>query len=224
MLPVTEIFKSIEGEGIRTGYPSVFIRLYGCQLRCSYCDSMYSVEGGNFSYKSVEEICKEVNQFSDSIRITITGGEPLIHDEIYDLVSILSKTHEINIETNGACDLTQLFELREKLIGSNIFATMDWKSISSGVSDDMLVSNIGLLQESDVLKFVVSSVDDLIQMSELISTYQPSCNIFVSPVFGKIDPEVIVNFLISNDDKYLENIRIQLQLHKLIWDPDKRGV
>ena len=209
MLPVTEIFKSIEGEGIRTGYPSVFIRLYGCQLRCSYCDSMYSVEGGNFSYKSIEEICKEVNQFSDSIRITITGGEPLIHDEIYDLISILFKTHEINVETNGACDLTQLFELREKLIGSNIFATMDWKSISSGVSDDM---------------FVVSSVDDLIQMSKLISTYQPRCNIFVSPVFGQIDPEVIVNFLISNDDKYLENIRIQLQLHKLIWDPDKRGV
>lgn len=218
-MKVSEIFLSIEGEGIRTGYPAIFIRLYGCNLRCVYCDSMYSVDEGDFTEMSLGEIMNEVQKYGVK-RITLTGGEPLIHKDVYTLLSILSgEGYEVNIETNGSVDLSTLANLSL----DNTIITMDWKSISSGESDKMLSKNLENLSDKDVLKFVVGSTEDLDQMKDVIENRATplKCQIFVSPIFGDIEPSTIVDYILEHD---LETCRVQLQLHKFIWDPNKRGV
>lgn len=215
-MKVSEIFLSIEGEGIRTGYPAIFIRLYGCNLRCSYCDSMYSVDEGDFTEMSLGEIMNEVQKY-DVKRITLTGGEPLIHKDVYALLSVLSgEGYEVNIETNGSVDLSTLSDLHL----DNIIITMDWKSISSGCAGKMLLNNLAQLSPNDVLKFVVSTKEDLDQMRDII-IYGHDYNVFISPIFGAIEPAEIVDYVLENK---LNNCRVQLQLHKFIWDPNKRGV
>ena len=106
-MKVSEIFLSIEGEGSRAGLPCVFVRLHGCNLRCSYCDSMYAVEGCDYFEMSVDEIVSKVNSFGVG-RVTITGGEPLIHKDVLNLIETLCKSNEVNVETNGAVQFHQL--------------------------------------------------------------------------------------------------------------------
>lgn len=220
---VSEIFLSIEGEGIRAGLPSVFVRLHGCNLRCSYCDSMYAVEGDDFSEMSVSDIVEAVNQYRVG-RVTLTGGEPLIHKDVESLVLELLKNNEVNIETNGSVDLYDILDavesakLRDKLI-----ITMDWKSVHSEESNRMVPHNILNLESQDVLKFVVGSEVDLRQMQDVLEHEgtKTNCNVFVSPVFGEIDPATIVDYVLKY---HMNDVRVQLQIHKMIWDPNKRGV
>ena len=222
-MKISEIFLSIDGEGIRTGYPVIFIRAHGCQLRCSYCDSMYSVEGSDFVDMTIDEILKKVSSYSCK-RITFTGGEPLIQNDALDVIKRLVRSgYEVNIETNGAIDLSNLRDPSwcYGFMRDNIIITMDWKSISSKMSKHMLQSNLKYLDNKDVLKFVVSSQEDLEQMKELITTNKLNCNIFVSPIFGKIEPSDIVKYVLDNN---LNDIRVQLQIHKIIWDSNMRGV
>lgn len=222
-MKVSEIFYSIEGEGIRTGYPAVFIRLFGCQLRCTYCDSMYSVEGDDFVEMSIEDIIETISKYS-SKRITLTGGEPLIHNDALDLIKRLVRAgYELNIETNGAVNLNDLYDPSWCFgyMRDNIIVTMDWKSISSGMSSRMLNSNLALLTNKDVLKFVVSSKEDLEQMKDIVTNNKLNCRVFVSPIFGKIEPKDIVQYLLDNN---LTEVRMQLQIHKYIWPVDMRGV
>jgi 7-carboxy-7-deazaguanine synthase len=152
-------------------------------------------------------------------RITITGGEPLIHDNVINLINELQSVpepqFEINVETNGSILLDEVLASKPALI------TMDWKSLSSGMSEDMKWDNLQMLREQDVLKFVVGDLFDLFQMQQIVEQTRPRCHVFVSPVFGKIDLKLIVDFLKARD---LQNIRLQLQIHKIIWDPSKRGV
>lgn len=216
MMKVSEIFLSVEGEGSRSGLPCVFVRLHGCNLRCSYCDSMYAVIGDDYKEMTVKEISDAVNSYNIH-RVTITGGEPLIHEDIIDLITSLKKNNEINIETNGAVDIRCL----DSFLRDEVFVTMDWKSLSSKMSHTMLESNLPLLSRNDVLKFVVGSEEDLNQMKDIVENQSLDCQIFVSPIFGQIDPADIVEFLLNN---HLTSCRIQLQIHKLIWDKDRRGV
>lgn len=215
-MQVNEIFLSIEGEGIRTGYPVVFIRLFGCNLHCSYCDTRYACEGDDYRDLDVFEIYEEVKKFKVN-KITITGGEPLIHkDDFYNLIDYLClKGYEINIETNGSISIERL------MLFKNLIITMDYKSISSGMNHKMFFNNLYLLRSYDVLKFVVGSLEDLDDMKSIIRQYNIKGNIFVSPVFGKIEPKDLVKYIIDNS---LNECRIQLQLHKFIWEPSKRGV
>lgn len=224
-MKVNEIFTSIDGEGIRTGYPVIFIRLFGCTLRCTYCDSMYACVGDDYKEMTVEDIILAVNEERekyDISKITLTGGEPLMHyPEVYDLINALTDNeYEVNIETNGNVSLEELEQRATDR--DNIIVTMDWKSVSSGMSDYMLPHNLDLLKEQDVLKFVVGTDEDLNQMEDVITQYpELKCSKFASPIFGQIPPCQIVKFIL---DHKLSDVRMQLQIHKYIYDPNARGV
>ena len=212
---VNEIFSSIEGEGIRAGYPVTFIRLYGCNLHCSYCDTRYSCEGGDYEFMSIDEILKVVADLGFH-RVTLTGGEPLIHRDVNELIlTLINAGYEVNIETNGAVYIAPYTTFKKLII------TLDYKSISSGENESMWLSNIPLLRKRDVLKFVVGSQEDLDDMRRIVVEYNPICSIYVSPVFGKIEPKEIVEYI---KEHKLENCRVQLQMHKFIWPPQQRGV
>ena len=209
---VNEIFKSIEGEGISTGLPCTFIRLYGCNLCCKYCDTRYSCENKEFTLMSKDEIVNKVKELGGS-RVTITGGEPLLDLFLNELIIALRKEHiEVNIETNGSLDIQWCL--------ADII-TMDYKTSASGMEDRMMLSNLKALKETDVLKFVVGSKHDLDTMKRVIEEYEPECRIYVSPVFGMIEAHELVEYVLENN---LDNVTVQVQLHKIIWDPNKRGV
>lgn len=215
-IPIIEMFLSIEGEGIRAGRPCTFIRTAGCNLRCSYCDTTYSYEGGTM--QSIQQIVDHVEQLGCGA-VTITGGEPLLHKEVREklIPRLLELDYQINIETNGSIDLNKL----PYRWHPNIILTVDWKSLSSGMNDKMLCSNIELIDYKDVLKFVVGTTEDLREMARVINTYAIKAQVFVSPIFGQIPMADIVQFILKNN---LFNVRLQCQLHKIIYPIDARGV
>jgi len=213
-LIVNEIFKSIEGEGIRTGYLVTFIRLQGCNLKCSYCDTRYSCEGNEGQEMYINDILDTVSLYNVN-KVTLTGGEPLIHNHVNELIDeLINNNYEVNVETNGSIDISSVLR-------KNIIVTMDYKSISSGMNKYMRIENLNLLREQDVLKFVVGNYEDLEDMQKVLEKYKPICNIFVSPVFSKIELIDMVEYLKYNN---LNNVRMQVQMHKIIWEPTKRGV
>ena len=211
-MKVVEIFKSIDGEGIRVGYPVTFIRLAGCNLRCNYCDTKYSYEDEKFTEMTPQEIYIKVYKLGGK-RITLTGGEPLIHKDVKVLVDLLiQKGYEVNIETNGSVDIT-LFLDKHTII------TMDYKCASSDMEDKMLLDNISKLRKQDVLKFVVSDDKDLDTVQRIYQNTKAT--VYISPVFGRIEPKQIVEYMLEHN---MENCRVQVQLHKIIWNPEERGV
>lgn len=218
-MKVVEIFTSIDGEGKRSGLPTTFIRFFKCNLRCHYCDTTY---GWAFEYEDCatemtpDEITARVLELGVA-NITITGGEPLCqdHKELTELIDKLTEHYcIINIETNG----TMMPICHDY---PNVFYTMDFKTNASGMSDKMNMNAISSLTDKDVLKFVVGSVSDCEQAYNVIQEYSPCAQIYFSPVFGKIDPAEIVNFILDNE---LYHCYVQVQLHKIIWDPNMRGV
>lgn len=213
---VSEIFDSIEGEGKRTGYMSVFVRLTGCNLRCSYCDTKYAqVQGKDDAEVLTEdELVDRITAFPWK-RVTLTGGEPLLHNVKDLLWRLCVLGYEVNIETNGAVPL-----LKKRF--ANVFYTMDWKCPSSGENSKMLKENLALLTRYDVLKFVVGNETDLNEMKRVVTEYKNGNPLFyVSPVYGEIESAEIVEYIKRN---YLDNVCVQVQLHKIIWNPDARGV
>ncbi len=210
---ISEIFKSISGESWQAGYLATFVRTYGCQLNCSYCDSRYACDSNEYTLMSVDQIMSVVEKMQCK-RIILTGGEPLIQRGAHELVVELSNAgYIVEIETCGAVDITDYLNI------PNVYITMDWKSISSGMNDKMIPENLYKLREQDVLKFVVSNEEDLDDMVRIAADTYAQC--FVSPVFGEIEPVDIVSYLMNNN---LNDIRFQLQIHKIVWDKDKRGV
>ena len=225
-MQINEIFSSIDGEGIRTGHLVTFIRTQFCSLNCTYCDTSYSLtacdESGNKQYvdMTVDDIVDKCKQLGNK-RITFTGGEPLIQKDALQLVSKLTtEGFEVNIETNGNIDISSYYN-NSDIVSNNLIMTMDWKSPYSGMRQRMLQSNLSLLTENDVLKFVVADSEDLQDMLAVVTSNDLKCHIFVSPVFGKIVLSDIVDFLKEHN---LQNVRMQLQLHKIIWEPEMRGV
>jgi 7-carboxy-7-deazaguanine synthase len=214
-MKVCEIFHSIEGEGIRCGYPAVFVRLYGCNLACGYCDSRYACQGDQFRELSPHQIVQRIGRY-DCRRLTLTGGEPLLQPQTPELAHLLTEAgYELNIETNGSLDIGPYIN-NEKII-----ITMDSKLPTSGMARHMLEANLPLLRRQDVLKFVAASPEDLQAAKSLIQAHKPICHIFFSPVFGRLAPVQIVDFLLCEG---LNDCRLQLQLHKIVWDPQQRGV
>lgn len=207
-MKVNEIFFSIDGEGKRAGQLSAFIRLSGCNLRCSYCDTKYSFdEGTEISAKKISDAVKNFRN------VTLTGGEPLAQN-CHELLNLL-KNHDVNVETNGSIDLSEFLKYE------NVFFTMDFKTYSSGMFDAMNYGNLKILRAKDVLKFVVGDENDLTLAEKICKEFSPKAQIYISPVFGKIFPSQIVNFMKRHN---LQDWKIQLQLHKIIWKPDERGV
>ena len=215
---VNEIFLSIDGEGYRTGLPVVFIRLYGCNLNCSYCDTRYSCEKEEYREMSLYDILAQVLSYGVP-RVTLTGGEPLIHPGVKDLiVSLVANDIEVNIETNGAVDLDEFIEFK---YNSKVVFTMDYKCKSSGMEDKMILSNLEFLQPKDVIKFVVSNYNEMEKMEYILESSKCKAQPYVSPVFGAIEPSELVEYILDNK---LNNVKVQVQLHKIIWNPNMRGV
>lgn len=214
--PVVEIFKSIEGEGYRTGIPTTFVRFGQCNLKCGYCDTVYAEDREQWTWLTKEQIYIGILQLGLK-RITFTGGEPLLNgiDFIAWFYKNVQEDYDINVETNGSLPV----ELAQ---GDHMWVTMDYKCHSSGMKDKMLVSNLANLRPNDVLKFVVATDRDLQDVIDVMIKYKPRCeNIYLHPVFGQMDLQKLANFVVEHS--YL-NLRLGLQIHKIIWDPEKRGV
>ncbi len=219
MYDVVESFVSINGEGPHAGEPAIFIRFKGCNLNCIYCDTKWANCADVQSEKmSAEELCVLVR--NTGIRnATLTGGEPLLQDGIKELIESLAvQGCRVEIETNGSILIKDLADSEHRPV-----FTMDYKLPSSEMEETMCTENFKYLGIHDSVKFVSGSIADLERAREIIKKYSliKKCHIFISPVFGKIDPAEIVDFMIKNKMNY---VRLQLQLHKFIWDPTRRGV
>ncbi len=212
MLLVTEIFASIQGESSYVGLPFAFVRLTGCNLRCRYCDTTYAYDGGEEF--SIEEIVSRVEVFGIP-RVTITGGEPLLQAEACDLVSaFLDRDFTVLVETNGTIPLSPLDPRAVKV--------MDVKCPGSGEERKILWENFSALSPRDEVKFVIASEEDYLYAKEIISKYCPKApfTVLLSPAFGLMAPDKLAGWMVGDGLA----ARFQLQLHKLVWGPDARGV
>ena len=212
---IVEIFKSVDGEGIRTGLPVIFVRFAGCNLKCSWCDTVYSQSGGEGIMMSKEEIVARL-MLLNCKRITFTGGEPLENGKKFISWFIGNYPEfETNIETNGSIYIGEIAR------NHTHFITIDYKCPSSGMEDKMEKRNFSKLNEDDVLKFVVADDKDLDTVRKVLIEYKPDCHIYISPVFGQMDLQKLADFVIKHD---FLGVRVGLQIHKIIWDPSMRGV
>ena len=209
---VTEIFHSIQGESSFTGQPCVFIRLTGCPLRCTWCDTAYAFFGGH--ELSIEQIVATVDSY-DCRLVEVTGGEPLAQSEVFPLIHKLGdRGYEVLIETSGAIDTSQV-DTRAHII-------LDVKCPGSGMSDRMHWPNVTRLTMKDEAKFVLLDRSDYEWACDILARYELAkrCVVLMSPVFGSLDPRQLAEWVLADRLP----VRLQLQLHKLIWTPDMRGV
>jgi 7-carboxy-7-deazaguanine synthase len=210
-LKVNEIFYSIQGESTHIGRPCIFIRLTYCNLRCTYCDTTYAFFDGE-EY-TVSEILEKIAQFHCRL-VEITGGEPLIQKNVHYLLQRLCEAgYEVLLETAGHLDIGSVDRRVKKI--------MDIKCPSSGESEKMLWSNIDQIKSDDEIKFVVGDQKDLNWVKTIIEKYNlnEKCPVIISPVFDKIENRQIAEWIL---EKHLP-VRMQVQLHKLIWGKDVRG-
>ena len=222
---ISEWFVSINGEGRRAGELAVFIRFTGCNLNCSYCDTAWAIaEDSEHFEKSLEEIIEYV-EGTGVKNVTLTGGEPLMRDGMEDLIlELIGKNHRVEIETNGAVNIQFLYDIAEKYsLTDELSVTLDYKCPGSGMEEMMDMENYKFLRSCDSVKFVVSDLTDLNRAVEIIDSTGiiGKCAVFFSPVFGKIEPVEIVEYMIEHK---LNGVTNQLQQHKFIWPPDMRGV
>jgi len=212
---VVEIFTSIEGEGKRAGQPAVFVRLHGCNLSCTYCDTTYAMTG-EYETMHLDSIMDKLSA-THIKRVTLTGGEPLDTPGVDVLIEkMLSGGFEVNVETNGSVDISPYLPYE------NLFFTIDYKLPSSGVCEKMHLANFPLLRPCDVLKFVVGNEHDAQHMLEFVRQLASNPQIYIGAVFGSYHPQDLVTFILDKPE--LTDAKIQLQLHKYIWNPSERGV
>jgi 7-carboxy-7-deazaguanine synthase len=229
---ITEIFKSIQGEGTRAGLPCIFVRLTGCNLRCTWCDTAYAFHGGK--KMSVDEVCERVDQLGGRAEgiggaqaavplVELTGGEPLLQEEIYPLAEkLLAAGFTVMIETSG-----------EQFIGRlprEVVKIVDVKCPDSGEPNTFEMRNLEALTENDEVKFVLSTRRDYEFAREFTAQHglaQRVKQVLFSPVFGDaegnwagLDPRELVEWMLADGLP----VRLGLQLHKFIWDPATKGV
>lgn len=211
MLKICEIFKSIQGESTYAGKICSFIRLSGCNLACSYCDTQYAFADG-MDY-SIEQIVEIVNS-QNSTLVEITGGEPLIQKETPALCSkLLDKNYTVLVETNGSLPID--------LLPEGCIRIIDVKCPGSGEAGSFLIENIRKLVKSDELKFVLSDRNDFLWALEFINKYKLDqlSTVLFSPCMGQVAPSELAAWILEKNAP----VRLGLQLHKLIWG-EKRGV
>lgn len=217
---IAEMFSSINGEGTHAGQLAFFIRFTGCNLNCSYCDTKWAnVPNAKYTEMTADEILSEVKK-SGIKNVTVTGGEPLIQPNIIPLLEMLCGSGRyVEIETNGSADVSEVLKIKE----NRPALTMDYKLPSSGMENHMRTENLFALEKKDTVKFVSGSRADLERALEIIREYGliGKCAVYISPVFGKLKPAEIVDFMLENK---LNGVNVQLQMHKFIWDPNARGV
>lgn len=217
---VVERFTSINGEGMKAGKLAVFIRFAGCNLRCTYCDTMWANDRDVACEVMTAEEIYDYIKGTGIGNVTITGGEPLIQPGVDKLLELLSgdRSLSVEIETNGSVQLKDFMDL----VNPPSF-TMDYKLPSSGMENEMEKENFSCLTEKDTLKFVVGTMEDLERADELIRDHRmtDTTNVYFSPVYGQLPYEEIVDFM---KERNLVGVTFQLQLHKFIWNPEERSV
>ncbi|SCZ79455.1 putative 7-carboxy-7-deazaguanine synthase QueE [Acidaminobacter hydrogenoformans] len=217
---VVERFVSINGEGPSAGQLAVFIRFKGCNLACSYCDTAWAnTENAAFTSMSEDDIYRYIKETAIK-NVTLTGGEPLLQPAIIDLLKLLATDEalHVEIETNGSIDITPY-----TLMYNPPVFTMDYKLPGSLMESSMLVSNFERLTQKDTLKFVIGSLEDFNVARDIIHRHAlvGKCNVYLSAVFGQIRLEEIVELM---KDHHMNGVNLQLQMHKIIWDPNEKGV
>lgn len=220
--PVIERFVSINGEGAHAGKLAAFIRFSGCNLRCSYCDTVWAQDSeATVELLSTDELVSWVAS-QPCACVTITGGEPTLQARLLELATALSAldaVEVVEIETNGSTDLATFAHERPQ----NVSLTMDYKLPSSGMERQMCLTNLGVIDARDVVKFVIGTREDLETMLRVVrdNDLDQRCQVYLSPVFGQIEPASIVDFM---REQRLTGATLQLQLHKFIWPDQERGV
>lgn len=225
-MPVAERFVSVNGEAAHAGQFSAFVRFRGCNLRCSYCDTQWACSDACLVEElGIDQICAYVAQ-QETPCVTLTGGEPLLQPLLPQLVAALLQNTGcfVEVETNGACDIEPIAKLRTQCrAAGRLGVTLDAKSPSSGMAQHMLRGNYRHLTADDCVKFVVGSKEDLDAAAVVIRENKLTelCPVYASPVFGQIEAADIVSYLADND---LCQVRVQVQLHKVIWPNVEKGV
>lgn len=211
-MKICEIFTSIQGESSYAGMACTFIRVAGCNLRCSYCDTTYAYEEG--IELTENEIINEITLIGVNL-VAITGGEPLLQEEIFHLVErLISEGYKVLIETNGTLSI--------KDIDNRAIIILDIKTPGSGMWEDMDMSNLDYIKPSDEVKFVITDRQDYEWSKDMIHRYnlKARCNVLFSPAFGILAPESLIKWML--EDRL--DVRLNLQMHKYIYGSDRRGV
>jgi 7-carboxy-7-deazaguanine synthase len=207
---INEIFYSIQGESSRIGFPTIFIRLTGCPMRCNYCDTAYAFHEG--SQKTIEDILKEIKRFPSKF-ITVTGGEPLAQKQCLDLLkSLCDEGYQVSLETGGGLSIEGV-DQRVKII-------LDVKTLKSGEVENNVWGNLSKIKSLDEIKFVILDKEDFIWSKNIIKKYSVNQEqVLFSPVYGKLNPTNLSDWILQES----LNVRVQLQLHKILWG-EKKGV
>ncbi len=203
-LRITEIFFSLQGETRRVGLPTVFIRLTGCPLRCTYCDTSYAFSGGKTM--TLAEIMAQVAQYSPRY-VTVTGGEPLAQKNCLPLLSALCDAgYQVSLETGGALDVGQ--------VDAKVMRVVDVKTPASGEVEKNRWENLELLTPHDEVKFVLCDEADYLWAKQMLWQHRFACDVLFSPAQGTMDPTQLADWILRDGLP----VRFQLQLHKILWN------
>ena len=206
-LNITEIFYSLQGEAKEVGIPTVFVRLTGCPLRCNYCDTAYAFKGNN--PLSIQHILDEVAQYNAQY-VCVTGGEPMAQSNCLKLLdSLINHGYNVSMETSGSIDITP--------VNSKVSIVMDIKTPSSTEEHQNRYENLPILKSKDQLKFVIASRSDFDWCTEILDNHEVESEILFSPVYESLKPVELAEWIL---EKKL-NVRLQVQLHKLLWGDQK---
>ena len=211
-LMINEIYHSIQGESSYSGRPCIFIRLTYCNLRCSYCDSEHTFYEGK--ELTIEEILEKIKEYPCNL-VEVTGGEPLFQKNcIILLQKLVENKYEVLLETSGSLSIES--------VPKQVINIIDFKCPSSKMVKKNLWENINYLKKDDEIKFVIADKEDYVWAKNKISEYEltKKSNILMSPAYNEIESKKIVDWILRDN----LNVRFQIQLHKEIWDPDKKGV
>ncbi|MBT3473955.1 MAG: 7-carboxy-7-deazaguanine synthase QueE [Gammaproteobacteria bacterium] len=204
-LLITEIFLSLQGESRSVGWPTTFIRLTGCPLRCHYCDTEYAFQGGERI--TIDTVLQQVA--NNGVRhVTVTGGEPLVQKEVYPLMKQLCDVgYKVSVETGGMVDISE--------VDSRVERVVDLKTPASGEVEQNHWDNLNLLTKQDQLKVVIQGRADYEWFLPILKQHQldQRCEVLLSPVQGVLEPSLLAEWILQ--DKL--NVRFQLQLHKILW-------
>ena len=213
-MQITEIFKSLQGESTYAGLPCIFIRLTGCNLRCTWCDTEHAFFGGEDA--SLDEVMKRVGSLGGKL-VEITGGEPLLQREVYPLMDrLLKKGYEVMLETSG--------ERKIDRVPPEVVKIVDVKCPHSGETDSFAIENLEHLAPHDQVKFVILTRRDYEFSRDFTREHRLAERVkavVFSPVHGELDPKELAEWMLADG---LAGVRLGCQLHKIIWGADAKGV
>jgi 7-carboxy-7-deazaguanine synthase len=212
-LKLTELYASVQGESTHVGKPCVFVRTTGCNLRCTWCDSPFTFQGG--AWKDVDDVVAEAHAFG--IRtIEVTGGEPLLQKPVHELMArLLALGHEVLLETSGSLPIDE--------VPAGVHVILDLKPPGSGEADRNHWPNVGLLRPHHEVKFVIASRADYEWSRAVVAEHDLAARcaaVLFSPAWGQVQPRELAEWIVADRLP----VRFQLQIHKVLWDPDARGV